>query len=67
MNDANIIKDKQVFWESVKHTVYDAINEKRNAVQTALKKKWIGTYYIAINIICQSILTLKNFIVHIFV
>ena len=60
MNDANIIKDKQVFWESVKHTVYDAINEKRNAVQTALKKKWIGTYYIAINLICRSILTLKK-------
>ena len=38
MNDANIIKDKKNFWESVKHTVYDAINEKRNAVQTALKK-----------------------------
>ena len=39
MNDANIITDKKLFWESVKHTVYDAINEKRNAVQTALKKK----------------------------
>ena len=33
-----IIGDKGIFWSSVKQTVYEAINEKRNAVQTALKK-----------------------------
>lgn len=45
MNDPSIVTDKKSFWESVKDTVYEAINEKRNAVQTAMKKKWIGTYY----------------------
>lgn len=38
MNDPSIVTDKKSFWESVKDTVYEAINEKRNAVQTAMKK-----------------------------
>ena len=38
-----IIGSRGEFWNTVKQSVYEAINEKRNAVQTAMKKKWIGT------------------------
>lgn len=41
-NPSNI-GDKGEFWSIAKQTVYEAINEKRNAVQTAMKKKWQGT------------------------
>ena len=38
-----IVGSRGEFWNTVKQSVYEAINEKRNAVQTAMKKKWIGT------------------------
>ena len=37
-----IIGNRGDFWNNVKQSIYEAINEKRNAVQTAIKKKWIG-------------------------
>ena len=36
------IGNRGEFWSNVKQSIYEAINEKRNAVQTAIKKKWIG-------------------------
>ena len=35
------IGNRGEFWSNVKQSIYEAINEKRNAVQTAIKKKWI--------------------------
>ena len=40
--NASIIGNRGDFWNNVKQSIYEAINEKRNAVQTAIKKKWIG-------------------------
>ena len=40
--NAFIIGNRGDFWNNVKQSIYEAINEKRNAVQTAIKKKWIG-------------------------
>ena len=36
------IGNRGKFWSNVKQSIYEAINEKRNAVQTGIKKKWIG-------------------------
>lgn len=43
VENSSIIGSKGEFWSTAKNTVYEAINEKRNAVQTAIKKKWQGT------------------------
>jgi len=40
--NASIIGNRGDFWNNVKQSIYEAINEKRNAIQTAIKKKWIG-------------------------
>lgn len=36
------IGNKKHFWQQAQSIVYDSLAEKRNAVQTAMKKKWIG-------------------------
>ena len=46
VDDSTNIGDRKVFWETAKHSIYEAICEKRNAVQTAIKKKWIGKTFI---------------------
>lgn len=46
VDDSTNIGDRKVFWETAKHSIYEAICEKRNAVQTAIKKKWIGKIFI---------------------
>ena len=38
----SVIGNRGDFWNNVKQSIYEAINEKRNAVQTAIKKKWVG-------------------------
>ena len=38
VENSSKIGDKGEFWRTVKQSVYEAINEKRNAVQTAIKK-----------------------------
>ena len=37
VENSSIIGEKGEFWSTAKQTVYEAINEKRNAVQTAIK------------------------------
>ena len=44
VENESILGNRGEFWNTVKQSVYEAINEKRNAVQTALKKKWIGIH-----------------------
>lgn len=46
VDDSTNIGDRKVFWETAKHSIYEAICEKRNAVQTAIKKKWFGKIFI---------------------
>lgn len=50
-----IIGSRGEFWNTVKQSVYEAINEKRNAVQTAIKKKWIGTIKMIFYYSCPNI------------
>ena len=42
IEDASKIGNKKKFWDMAKLSVYDAICEKRNAVHSAMKKKFLG-------------------------
>ena len=42
VEDASKIGDKKKFWNMAKLSVLDAIGEKRNAVHSAMKKKFLG-------------------------
>ena len=50
VDDSTNIGDRKVFWETAKHSIYEAICEKRNAVQTAIKKnglvRFLFTYFL---------------------
>ena len=38
------VGDKEMFWSQAQDHVYSAILQKRNAVQTAVKRKWFGKF-----------------------